>query len=72
MRASQLMVLIVGSLMAGTHPVIADPLPDIDWEQFEESLSGPGDHVVGEELCVRQAAPRLGFEAGLTITHHLD
>ena len=31
--------------------VMADPIPRIDWEQFDESLEIKGDHVVGEELC---------------------
>lgn len=30
--------------------VLADPIPRIDWGQFDDSLE-IGDHVVGEELC---------------------
>lgn len=40
--------LVVFSPLAG-----ADPLPTIDWRQFEENLEDTGDHVVGEELCAR-------------------
>lgn len=55
MRAGKLLALIFAGTMVGAQPVMAEPLPDIDWQQFEESLSDPGDHVVGEELCARPA-----------------
>lgn len=55
MGAGKLLALLVAGLMAGAGPVMAEPLPNIDWRQLEETLSDPGDHVVGEELCARPA-----------------
>ena len=31
----------------------ADPLTTIDWQQLEDLMQGPGDHVVGDEICVQ-------------------
>ena len=57
MRMNLLLATVFGDLMVGVQPAIADPLPSIDWKQLEESVGETGDHVVGEELCVRQTAP---------------
>lgn len=31
----------------------AEPLPPIDWQELEDLMQGPGDHVVGDEICVQ-------------------
>lgn len=31
----------------------AEPLTTIDWQELEDLMQGPGDHVVGDEICVQ-------------------
>ncbi len=36
--------------------VVAEPVTAptiIDWQEIEDIMQGPGDHVVGEELCAK-------------------
>ena len=48
-----LILTVFTSLMVFSPVAGADPLPTIDWRQFDDILAGTGDHVVGEELCAR-------------------
>lgn len=50
---SALILTVFTSLMIFSPLAGADPLPTIDWRQFEETPEDTGDHVVGEELCAR-------------------
>lgn len=50
---SALILTVFTSLMVFSPLAGADPLPTIDWRQFDENLDATGDHVVGEELCAR-------------------
>ncbi len=50
---SALILTFFTSLMVFSPLAGADPLPTIDWRQFEDNLESTGDHVVGEELCAR-------------------
>ena len=50
---SALILIIFTSLVVFSPLAGADPLPTIDWRQFEENLEDTGDHIVGEELCAR-------------------
>ena len=48
-----LILTVFTSLMVFSPLAGADPLPTIDWRQFEDIQEGTGDHVVGEELCAK-------------------
>ncbi len=48
-----LILAVFTSLMVFSPLAGADPLPTIDWRQFEDIQEGTGDHVVGEELCAK-------------------
>jgi len=50
---SALILTVFTSLMIFSPLAGADPLPTIDWRQFDDTLEGNADHVVGEELCAR-------------------
>ena len=50
------MAMAFAPLAAAAEPAakpVAKPVPLIDWQQIEDMMQGPGDHVVGEELCAR-------------------
>ncbi|MCH7937042.1 MAG: hypothetical protein IH994_08130 [Proteobacteria bacterium] len=50
---SALILTVFTSFMVFSPLAGADPLPTIDWRQFDEILEDTGDHVVGEEPCAR-------------------
>ena len=50
------LILIATAAAAAFIPptgAAADPLPPIDWQELEDLMQGPGDHVVGDEICVQ-------------------
>ena len=49
------MLVVTAIVLTATSLSYADPPATIDWRQFDELIDGPGNHVVGEELCVRRA-----------------
>ena len=46
-------VVMAFAFSATAAEPVAEPVPLIDWQQIEDMMQGPGDHVVGEELCAR-------------------
>lgn len=55
MKTVLILISIAAAVVAFMPPTgaAADPLPTIDWQELEDLMQGPGDHVVGEELCVQ-------------------
>lgn len=55
MKTVLILISIAAAAVAFMPPtaVAADPPPTIDWQELEDLMQGPGDHVVGEELCVQ-------------------
>lgn len=55
MKTALILISIAAAVVAFMPPtaVAADPPPTIDWQELEDLMQGPGDHVVGEELCVQ-------------------
>ncbi len=46
-------IAVAAAFIPPTGAVAADPPPTIDWQEIEDIMQGPGDHVVGEEICVQ-------------------
>ncbi len=55
MKTFLILISIAAAVVAFMPPTgaAADPLPTIDWQELEDLMQGPGDHVVGEEICVQ-------------------
>ncbi len=50
LKLAALVVVMAFTAFSGT---VAEPPTLKDWQEIEDSLRAPGDHVVGEELCAR-------------------
>ncbi len=55
MKTALILISIAAAVVAFIPPTgaAADPLPTIDWQEIEDIMQGPGDHVVGDEICVQ-------------------
>ena len=55
MKTALILISIAAAVVAFMPPTgaAADPPPNIDWQELEDLMQGPGDHVVGDEICVQ-------------------